>query len=169
MVEDGDTFTVIEEPDPLKTVPSDNVPLMVPLPVTDNVNEALLPAQIVVLPLIAPVGRAFTVTDFCAELVHPLVITVYIIFAEPAPTAVTRPEPLTVATEILSLLHVPPASPLLLNDAVEPMHGGEVPLTVPAFGLLFTVITIGPNVDVQLFELVTSTVTDAPLASAVVL
>ena len=47
---------------PLKALPSDNVPLIVPLPVTVSVKVALCPLQIVVLPLITEVGRAFTVT-----------------------------------------------------------------------------------------------------------
>ena len=62
------------------------------------------------------------------------------ITVEPAPTAVTAPDPaLTVATEVLLLLHDPPASPLLLYVAVAPIQSGEAPLTVPAFALGFTV------------------------------
>ena len=58
----------------------------------------------------------------------------------PAPTAVTNPDPaFTVATAVLLLLHDPPASPVLLYVADEPIHSGEVPLTVPAFAFAFTV------------------------------
>ena len=59
---------------------------------------------------------------------------------EPAPTAVTTPVVAsTVATAILLLLQDPPASPVLLYEAVEPIQSGEVPLTVPALALGLTV------------------------------
>ena len=58
----------------------------------------------------------------------------------PAPTAVTSPDPaFTVATDVLLLLHDPPALPLLLYVAVAPIQSGEVPLTVPALAFGFTV------------------------------
>ena len=60
----------------------------------------------------------------------------------PAPTAVTTPvEASTVATAVLLLLHDPPASPVLLYVADEPIQSGEAPVTVPAlaFGLTITV------------------------------
>ena len=53
-------------------------------------------------------------------------------------TAVTKPdEEFTVATEVLLLLQLPPASPLLVYVAVCPIQSGVVPETVPplAFGL----------------------------------
>ena len=47
-------------------------------------------------------------------LPQPL-LTVYVIFVVPALTAVTNPvDALTVATEVLVLLHAPPAVPLLV-------------------------------------------------------
>ena len=59
---------------------------------------------------------------------------------EPAPTAVTTPDvAFTVATDILLLLQVPPASPLLLYVADWPIQSGEVPLTVPGLTLGLTV------------------------------
>jgi hypothetical protein len=63
-----------------------------------------------------------------------------VILVVPAATAVTRPvDEFTVATEVLLLLQVPPSVPLLVNVAVWPMQSGEVPLTVPAVTLAFTV------------------------------
>ena len=60
--------------------------------------------------------------------------------AVPAPTAVTRPVlEFTVATEVFEELQVPPDVPLELYVAVCPMHSGEVPLTVPADAVAFTV------------------------------
>ena len=55
--------------------------------------------------------------------------------------AVTLPAPSTVTTEVFELLHVPPASPLLLYAAVALIHKGVVPEIVPAvaFGLTTSV------------------------------
>ena len=47
---------------PLKAVPLDKVPLMVPVPVAVIIKLVLPPLQIVAIPLKAPVGLAFTVT-----------------------------------------------------------------------------------------------------------
>ena len=47
---------------PLKAVPSDKVPLIVPVPATVSVTLVVPPLQIVDAPLIAPVGLGFTVT-----------------------------------------------------------------------------------------------------------
>ena len=59
---------------------------------------------------------------------------------EPEPTAVTTPDVAsTVATEVLLLLQVPPASPVLLYVADWPIQSGDVPLTVPALAFGFTV------------------------------
>ena len=58
----GLTTLVIVGAVPLKALPSENVPLIVPLPVKVKVKLALCPLQIVVVPLITEVGRAFTVT-----------------------------------------------------------------------------------------------------------
>ena len=58
----------------------------------------------------------------------------------PALKAVTTPvEAFTDAPAGLLLLHDPPASPSLLYGAVEPIHIGELPLTVPALALGLTV------------------------------
>ena len=58
----------------------------------------------------------------------------------PAPTAVTNPDvAFTVATDVLLLLQVPPASPSLVYVAVAPIQSGDVPLTVPALTLGLTV------------------------------
>ena len=58
----GVTFTFIIGDVPLKAVPSDNVPEMVPLPVTAKDNAAVLPLQIACVPLRIAVGRGFTIT-----------------------------------------------------------------------------------------------------------
>ena len=62
--------------------------------------------------------------------------------AVPALTAVTNPETaFTVATDVLLLLQLPPAVPLLVYVAAAPIQSGEVPLTVPA-------LTFGDTVSV---------------------
>ena len=48
--------------DPVNGVPSDRVPLMVPLPVTVRVNVADDPSHIAWVPLNTAVGLAFTLT-----------------------------------------------------------------------------------------------------------
>jgi hypothetical protein len=73
MVEDGLTLTLIVGAAPLKTVPSDKVPDIVPAPVAAIESIAVPPLQIEVVPLISPVGLVFTVTIVAAEeaLWHP--------------------------------------------------------------------------------------------------
>ncbi len=58
VVEDGLTLTVIVGAVPLKTVPSDKVPEIVPVPVAVIVKFLLLPLQIMPEPLNDPVGLA---------------------------------------------------------------------------------------------------------------
>ncbi len=60
--------------------------------------------------------------------------------AVPVLTPVTTPLAFTVATAVLPLVHVPPASPLLVKVVVVPIHTDPVPLIVPAlaFGLTVT-------------------------------
>ena len=63
MVVVGLTLTVMVGAVPLNGMaPGESVPLIVPLPVTANVRVAFWPLQIVVVPLMLPVGRALTVT-----------------------------------------------------------------------------------------------------------
>ncbi len=73
VVEEGLTLTIIVGAVPLNAVPSDNVPVKVPVPVAVIVKLALPPLQIEVVPLNAPVGLAFTVTVVAADdaLWHP--------------------------------------------------------------------------------------------------
>ena len=42
---------------------------------------------------------------------------------------------LTVAAEVLSEVHVPPASPLVVIVTVDPILSAVFPLNVPAFGV----------------------------------
>ena len=75
--EDGETLTLIVGAVPLKgTAPGDNVPLMVPEPVTDTLMEELPPSQMVAEPLIDAVGRSFTVKVAWFELELPLILVI---------------------------------------------------------------------------------------------
>ncbi len=81
---DGLTLTVIVGAVPLKAVPSDKVPDSVPGPVTDKVKLAEFPLHIAWVPLIDPVGRAFTVITalpFLSDVraVHLLLFNVAIV------------------------------------------------------------------------------------------
>ena len=85
------------------------------------------------------------VTPCCADTVPPQPpVIVYIILHVPAPTPVTNPEALTVATEALLLLQapVPPprTTPVVVYVAVAPIHSGVVPVTdvILAFGIIVT-------------------------------
>lgn len=81
----GDTLTVIGLVEPLKDEPLDNVPLHGPVPVKAILKEAELPLQIVVVPLITPVGRGLTI--ICAV-------------ASPKAVVVTLPQPFVIDTKL---------------------------------------------------------------------
>src|SRR6185503_349951 len=108
------------------------------------VKVVVAPMQIGVVPLTMPAvtfGETVNVLNDDTGLPQPL-LTVYVISVAPAATAVTNPvDALTVATEVLVLLHAPPAVPLLVKVVVAPMQIGVVPLTVPA-------VTFGETVNV---------------------
>ena len=57
----GFTFTLIAGAVPVKNVPSERAPEIVPAPVTDKLKVADDPLQIAVVPLNVPVGRELTV------------------------------------------------------------------------------------------------------------
>ena len=69
------------------------------------------------VPLTVPAvtfGSTVNVLNALTGLPQPL-LTVYVIFVVPAPTAVTVPVPVTtVATDVFVLLHIPPPVPLLV-------------------------------------------------------
>jgi hypothetical protein len=69
--------------------------------------------------------------------------------AVPGATPVTTPAPLTDATEVLLLLHTPPAAPSV-NVVVFPAHIVVDPLMVPALGAAFTVIVLEALTEPQL-------------------
>jgi hypothetical protein len=92
------------------------------------------PTHVAIDPVIGA-GNAFTVNIF--DEIHPPMFT-YLIVAVPAATAVTIPDVFIVATAVLVLLHVPPASEELSAD-VEPAHAEIVPLITA--GAAFTVTT----------------------------
>ena len=72
MVEGGLTLTVIVGAVPLKAVPSDKVPVIVPVPVAAIESVADPPLHTVVVPLNAPVGLALTVTVALPVLSAPI-------------------------------------------------------------------------------------------------
>jgi hypothetical protein len=87
-------------------------------------------------PLTVPAFGSAVMVMLADELELPQVLlTVYVMVAEPAAIPVTVPVTgSTVAAALLLLLQLPPPVPLLANIAVEFVHKIDVPVTVPAFG-----------------------------------
>lgn len=91
------------------TVATDALPVLhVPLPLK-LYNVVVLPSHTLAVPVITT-GSGFTVTDAVRRQPVP---NVYVIVALPALAPLTSPLTLTVATDVLLLLHVPPPSVLL--------------------------------------------------------
>ncbi len=111
------------------------------------VNVTLVPGQMfVVFAAIVTLGVTLIVTVTVlvavALLQPPVPVTVYVIVAVPADTGDIAPVLLIVATAVLSDVHAPPASPLLVKVTVALEHNACVPLMVPAFGGVITVVVI---------------------------
>ena len=96
---------------------------------------------LVVPPIAASVGNAFTFTVACAFEVHPFVVTVYVIVAVPADTPLTTPLASTVATAVLDDVQTPPAV-ALVSAVVEPAHTSVVPLIAATTGIGLTVTVV---------------------------
>ena len=108
------------------------------------VKVAVAPVHKGEAPLTVPaLAFGFTVNFLKADTGLPQpVFTVYVILVVPAPTTVTTPDILlTVATDVLVLLQVPPAAPLLLYGVICPIQSGSEPLIVPADTFAITVMT----------------------------
>lgn len=71
-------------------------------------NVVVVPTQIAGDPVIFAIGFATTVMAFVAFETHPVEVSVNVNVAVPAPTEVTTPAFVTVATDGLLLAHVPP-------------------------------------------------------------
>jgi hypothetical protein len=91
-------------------------------PATASVNEMLNPEHTVVGPVI-DVGLPITVTVAVAAVPQPVE---YVIVALPALPPVTVPVVFTLATVLLLLFHVPPAT-ASVNAMVKPEHTVEGP------------------------------------------
>jgi PPE-repeat protein len=116
-------------------------------PVSPSVANVVVPSeQIDWVPLSEPAFAAVvTVTVLVADesLQPPVPVTVYVIVAVPAATAVTTPEEaFTVATSSSLLVQAPPASPFELNVVVPLEQIACVPLIVPALGAVVTVTAL---------------------------
>src|SRR5450432_4637294 len=107
------------------------------------VNVVADPAQTVRAPLIVPAtGRGLTIISADAIEVPHVLVTVYLMVAVPDALPVTTPVlEFTVATTVLLLLQVPTLVLLLENVAVARTQTVDAPLTVPALGSGFTVMS----------------------------
>jgi len=88
------------------------------------------------------------VTTFVPALIHPPVVTAYVIREVPALIPVTRPvDTPIVATAGESLVHVPPVVELV-HVSEAPMHNGVFPLIVWGVGVemvtVFVAVLIHP-------------------------
>lgn len=118
-----------------------------------SLSVLVKPLQILSVPVIGAtaVGVPFTLTNFVALAVPQLLVTVYVIVAEPADAPVTTPVADPIVAWALLLLHVPPDD-VSVNVAVPPTHitdgppigAADTELTVTA--VLVEVTTHGPEV-----------------------
>lgn len=83
-------------------------------------------------------GSGLTVSGNVAKAVPHVLVTVYMIFTEPAVAPPTLPTASTVALVVLLLLHTPPGA-ALLSDIVDASHTAVGPVIVPANGSGLTV------------------------------
>jgi hypothetical protein len=113
-------------------------------PVTVFDNAIVEPTHAAELPVIVPaLGATFTVITFVAVALPQLVVTLYDIVAVPGIIPVTTPAVLIDATPEADELHVPPLA-VLLNAIAEPAQTTELPVIVPATGVVLTVTATVP-------------------------
>lgn len=89
------------------TVATDGLLLVQVPPVVGDKLEVLA-TQMIELPLILTVGLAMTVTLAVGAELQPVLLNVNMNVTTPAPTPVTTPPFVTVAIDVLLLVHVPP-------------------------------------------------------------
>lgn len=116
--------------------------LLVQVPPVVGDNLVGPPIHMVVLPVMATVGLAMTVTVGVGADTHPLEL-VNVKVTVPVATPVTIPALVTVALALLLLVHVPP----VVGDkvVVPPTHTDVLPV-IDAVGLVLTV-TVGDGLD----------------------
>jgi hypothetical protein len=128
-------LTPVTTPAPL-TVATDVLLLAHDVVPPDAVSTRVMtpPEQVVVLPLMKPAYGAASTLMLCVAVALPqLLVTVYVMVAVPADTAVTTPVDDTEAMEGLLLLHAP-APDVSVSVPVVPAHSDAVPLMTPAAG-----------------------------------
>ena len=112
---------------------------------SDNVSVPP-PAHKVPIPVMA-VGNGFIVSIVVA--IQPVAVTLKVIVVVPAVTPVTTPDVVPiVATEVVLLLHVPPAPSV--RFVVAPTHRLEAPLITPGNALIVWFAVIKHPVDANL-------------------
>lgn len=111
-------------------------------PVGAQLSTVVDPVQILVIPVIAD-GNGLTVTVLVAATPQPVL---YVITVIPAPTPVTTPKLLMVATLVLPVLHNPPGV-VLLKAVVKPAHIIAVPVITDGTELTVTGAVVIQPVD----------------------
>ena len=123
------------------TVPTEEVTLLHAPPMAASVKAVFAPAQTTAIPVTVPaLGDVLTVTTCVAAAVPQLLLTVYDIVVLPARIPLTTPVALTVPTEGVTLLQIPPAA-ASVKAVFAPAQTRAVPVIVPGLGNGFTVTT----------------------------
>jgi len=121
-------------------------------PATVEAKVVVVLSHKVVVPLNVPaLGAAVTVASLVSVAFEqpPLPETVYVITDVPADTPVTTPvDAWIVATPIVALAHVPPAT-VEAKVVVVLSHNASVPLNVPALGDAVTVTVLVAETSAQ--------------------
>jgi hypothetical protein len=157
-------------------VPFDN-PVITPLLFTDATAVLLLtqvppivgdrvvvvPSHNAETPVILAIGKAFIVTAAVGKEAQPVVVLLKKNVAVPLDMPVTTPALLTVATNVLLLLHVPP----VVGDkvVVPPTHIDELPIILTVGNEL--IVTAGVAKDVQPVAVLVNVNVAVPLATPV--
>ena len=111
----------------------------VPPPI-ESVNLVVLPAQMLVAPLITGIDELFTKMFFVKIAGPQIPVVVYEMITAPAETPVTKPFT-TVATDVLPLLHIPPLA-VSVNVIVEPDITLVGPVIIPVAVEFTVTITV---------------------------
>ena len=122
---------------------------------------------LVVPPIAANTGSGLTVITELTLLLHPLVVTVYVMVLVPELTPVTTPLALTVATAVLLDVHTPKAV-ALVKVVVDPAHSVVDPVIDATTGNGFTVTVVTELVALHPVE-VTVTLYDVVLVGVTVM
>jgi hypothetical protein len=129
-------YTPVTTPVAASTLATAGLKLLQVPPTVPDVSAKLLPGHVAAAPVIAA-GSGFTVTT--VVVLQDVAPNVKVITAVPALIPVTPPDPPTVATAVLLLLHAPV---LLVSRVVPPAHRVGVPPIAAGNGFMVTITVL---------------------------